>query len=121
MVRLTSQAARPSARGCDTDQHDRGVWWNRHSQGLSSSGFPAGIVGVNGVMRFLVLEEPMSTDGRPQFIPPLTPITTMRHSGANIRMKESGDSCWKSRMTAERPTRRSWLESDRRLAHPAQA
>ena len=24
--------------------------------------FPAGIVGVNGVMRFLVLEEPMSTD-----------------------------------------------------------
>ena len=24
--------------------------------------FPDGIVGVNGVMRFLVLEEPMSTD-----------------------------------------------------------
>ena len=26
--------------------------------------FPAGIVGVNGVMRFLVLVEPMSADGR---------------------------------------------------------
>ena len=53
--------------------------------------FPAGIVGVNGVMRFLVLEEPMSADGRQQFIPPLTPITIMRQRGANIRMKESGD------------------------------
>ena len=53
--------------------------------------FPAGIVGVNGVMRFLVLEEPMSTDGRKQFIPPLTPITMMRQLGANIRMKDSGD------------------------------
>ena len=29
MVRSTSQAARPSARGCDTDQHDCDVWWNR--------------------------------------------------------------------------------------------
>ena len=47
--------------------------------------FPAGIVGVNGVMRFLVL------DGRQQFIPPLTPITIMRQLGANIRMKDSGD------------------------------
>ena len=53
--------------------------------------FHAGLVGVNGVMRFLVLEEPMSTDGRQQFIPPLTPITIMRQLGANIRMKESGD------------------------------
>ena len=53
--------------------------------------FPAGIVGVNGVMRFPVLEEPMSADGRQQFIPPLTPITIMRQLGANIRMKESGD------------------------------
>ena len=53
--------------------------------------FPAGIVGVNGVMRFLVLEEPMSADGRQQFIPPLTPITIMRQLGANIRMKDSGD------------------------------
>ena len=53
--------------------------------------FPAGIVGVNGVMRFLVLEEPMSEDGRQQFIPPLTPITIMRQLGANIRMKDSGD------------------------------
>ena len=53
--------------------------------------FPAGIVGVNGVMRFLVLEEPVSADGRQQFIPPLTPITIMRQLGADIRMKESGD------------------------------
>ena len=53
--------------------------------------FLAGIVGVNGVMRFLVLEELMSTDGRQQFIPPLTPIAIMRQVGANIRMKESGD------------------------------
>ena len=53
--------------------------------------FLAGIVGVDGVMRFLVLEEPMSTDGRQQFIPPLTPITIMRQLGANIRMKDSGD------------------------------
>ena len=29
---------------------------------------PAGIVGVNGVMRFLVLEESVSTDGKKQFI-----------------------------------------------------
>ena len=53
--------------------------------------FPAGIVGVNGVMRFLVLEEPMSAAGRQQFIPPLTPVTIMRQLGANIRMKDSGD------------------------------
>ena len=53
--------------------------------------FPAGIVGVNGVMRFLVLEEPESPDGKQQFIPPLTPITLMRQLGANIRMRESGD------------------------------
>ena len=52
--------------------------------------FLAGIVVVNGVMRFLVLEEPMSADGRQQFIPPLTPITMMRQLGANIRMKDSG-------------------------------
>ena len=42
-------------------------------------------------MRFLVLEEPMSADGRQQFIPPLTPITIMRQLGANIRMKDSSD------------------------------
>ena len=53
--------------------------------------FPAGIVGVIGEMRFLVLEEPMSTDGRQQFIPPLAPITIMRQLGANIRIKESSD------------------------------
>ena len=40
MVRSTSQAARSSARGCDTVQHDWDVWWNRHSQGCASSGFP---------------------------------------------------------------------------------
>ena len=33
----------------------------------------------------------MSTDGRQQFIPPLTPITIMRQLEANIPMKESGD------------------------------
>ena len=44
--------------------------------------FPAGIVGVN--------EEPTSTAGRQQFIPPLTPITIMRQLGANIRTKDSG-------------------------------
>ena len=48
--------------------------------------FPAGIVGVNGVIRFLVLEEPMLADGRQQFIPP---ITIMRQLGANIRVKDS--------------------------------
>ena len=40
MVRSTSQSTRSSARGCDTDQHDRDVWWNRLSQGRASSGFP---------------------------------------------------------------------------------
>ena len=64
--------------------------------------------GVNGVMRFLVLEERMLTDGRQQFIPPLTPITIMRQLGANIRMKDSGDVL----EVAERSTRRSWSESD---------
>ena len=43
------------------------------------------------MMRFLVLEEPMSADGRQQFIHPLTPITVMRQLEANIRMKDSGD------------------------------
>ena len=42
-------------------------------------------------MRFLVLEEPMSADGRQEFTPPLTPITIMRQLGANIRMNDSGD------------------------------
>ena len=46
--------------------------------------FPAGIVGVNGVMRFLVLEEPVSTNGRQQFLPPLTPITIMLQLRANV-------------------------------------
>ena len=53
--------------------------------------FLAGIKGANGVLRFLVLEEPMSADGRPLFVPPLTSITIMRQLGANIRMKDSGD------------------------------
>ena len=53
--------------------------------------FPAGFLGVNGVMRFLALEQPVSTDGKQQFIPPLTPVTLMRQLGASIRMKESGD------------------------------
>ena len=46
--------------------------------------FPAGVVGVNGVLRILVLEESVSTDGKQQFIPPLTPVTLMRQLGANI-------------------------------------
>ena len=72
--------------------------------------FPAGIVGVNGVIRFLVLEETMSADGRQQFIPPLTPITIMRQLGANIRMKDGGDVLkW---MTRERPIQKNWSESD---------
>ena len=69
--------------------------------------FPSGIVGVNGVVRFLVLEEPMSADGRQQFIPPLTPITIMRQLGANIRMKDSGDV-----LEIEMSTHKNWSESD---------
>ena len=42
-------------------------------------------------MRFLVLEESMSADGRQQFIPPLTPITIMCQLGPNIRMKDSNN------------------------------
>ena len=53
--------------------------------------FLAGIVGVNGVMRFLVLEEPVSPDGKQLFSPPATPTTLMRQLGAKIRMRESGD------------------------------
>ena len=75
--------------------------------------FLAGIVGVNGVMRFLVLEEPMSADGRQQFIPPLTPITIMRQLGANIRMKDSGDVL---EIEDDRGTihtdKKNWSESD---------
>ena len=50
--------------------------------------FPAGIVGVNGVMRFLVLVEPVSPDGKQQFIPPLKTISLMRQLCANMRMRE---------------------------------
>ena len=39
-------------------------------------------------MRFLVLEEPMSPDGKQQFIPPLKTISLMRQLGANMRMRE---------------------------------
>ena len=42
-------------------------------------------------MRFLVLKEAVSSDGKQQFIPPLAPITLMHHLGSNICMKESGD------------------------------
>ena len=42
-------------------------------------------------MRFPVLEESATTDGKQQFFPPLTPVTLMRQLGADIRMKESGD------------------------------
>ena len=44
--------------------------------------FPVGIVGANGVMRFLVLEEPLAADGGQQFIPPLTPITINAPAGS---------------------------------------
>ena len=91
MVRSTSQAARPIARGCDTDQHDCDVCGIGTAKVVQVLDFPTGIVGVNGVMRFLVLEEPMSTDGRQQFIVLLTPIAITRQLGANIRTKESGD------------------------------
>ena len=47
MVRSTPQAARFGARGRDTVQHDCDLLWNWHGQGCASSGFPAGIVGVN--------------------------------------------------------------------------
>ena len=74
--------------------------------------FSTGIVGVNGVMRFLVLEEPMSTDGRQQFIPPLATITIVRRLGANIRMKESGDVLEIDDDRGTIHTGRSWSESD---------
>ena len=52
----------------------------------TSPGFP-----LNGVTRFLVLEESASTDGKQQFIPSSTPVTLVRQLSANIRMKENGD------------------------------
>ena len=92
MVRSTSQAARFGARVDVTPSNMiatcGGIGTAKVVHVLD---FLAGIVGVNGVMRFLVLEEPMSADGRQQFIPPLTTITMMRQVGANIRMKDSGD------------------------------
>ena len=92
--------------------------------------FSAGIVGVNGVMRFLVLEEPMSPDGKQQFIPPLKTISLMRQLGANMRMRERerarereregvreggteggrAVTCWSSRTTVERSTLNNWSE-----------
>ena len=63
MVRSTSQATRLSARGCDTDQQVETCGGIR-SAIVQVLDFPAGIVGVNGLMRFVVLEEPMSTGGR---------------------------------------------------------
>ena len=53
--------------------------------------FPAGIVGVNGVMRFLVLEEPISTDGRQTVHSAFDTNNDHAPVGSNIRMKESGD------------------------------
>ena len=35
-------------------------------------------------MRFLVLEESVSTDGKQEFIPPVTPVTLMRQLGATF-------------------------------------
>ena len=73
--------------------------------------FPAGIVGVNFVMRFLVLEEAESPEGK-QFIPPLTPITLMRQLGANIRMRKSGD-VLELEDDCKKFILRSWSESGR--------
>ena len=88
MVRSTSQAAQFGARGRDTVQHDRDVW-EGHGQSREVPDFFAGIVGVNGVMPFMLFDEPMSADGK-QFIPPLTPITIMREL-IYISMKDSSD------------------------------
>ena len=91
MVRATSQTARFGTRGRDTVQHNCDLWWNFHGQGRASSGFPCWNRGCERSDAIPGVEEPMSTDGRQQFIPPLTPITIMRQLGANIRMKDSGD------------------------------
>ena len=88
MVRSTSQTARFVARGRDTVQHDCDCGGIGTAKVVQVLDFFAGIAGVNGVMRFLVLEEPMSAGGRQQFIPP---ITIMRQLGANIRMKDGSD------------------------------
>ena len=52
--------------------------------------FLARNVGVNGEMRFVFFEEPVSSDGKQQFIPPLSPITLVRQLGANFRVVEYG-------------------------------
>ena len=67
-------------------------------------------------MRFLVLEEPMSPDGKQQFIQLLKTISLMRQLGANIRMRERERekererevTCRSSRTTVERSTLKSW-------------
>ena len=52
--------------------------------------FLARNVGVNGEMRFVFFEEPVSSDGKQQFIPLLSPITLVRQLGANFRVVEYG-------------------------------
>ncbi len=57
---------------------------------LSVLDFPAGIAGVNGIMRVKVLEEPFQ-DGVRQTIPILTPVSIMRQLRAQIGFDEHGD------------------------------
>ena len=90
-MRSTSQAARPSARGCDTDQYDCDVWWNRLSQGRASSGFPCWNRGRERSDAIPRARGAHVGRWKTTVIAPLTPITIMRQLGANIRMKESGD------------------------------
>ena len=58
---------------------------------FARSGFPCWSCGRERSDAILGARGALSTDGRQQFIPPLTPITIMRQLGANIRMKENGD------------------------------
>ena len=62
-----------------------------------------------------MLEEPVSSDGTQQFIPPQTPITLLHKLGANFRTRERERvvMCWSFRTTAERSTLRSWSENGR--------
>ena len=91
MVRSTSQATRLSARGCDTDQHDRDVWWKRLSQGRASFGFPCWNRGRERSDAILRAREAHVDRWKATVHSAVDTITIMRQLGANIRMKESGD------------------------------
>ena len=102
MVRSTGQAALPSARGCDTDQHDCDMLLNRHSQGCASFGFPCWNRGcersdaIPGARRAHV--DRWKTTGHS--------AVDINHDHAPVWIKHSNkrkaEMCWKSRMTAER-------------------